>query len=537
MSFDVPYISQLGDPLWRLPSAWEQRDATTAVAQLGGKVLRTGPLSIRRSGQPATLRRNGGFDEEAFRTLDRAVWAAKNQSVRVVLPLIDGAPAAETGGTAAFAAFRDAPPEAFYSDPGLRGDWKAVVAFLLNRVNTATGVAYRDEPAIMAWQVGSNLDAPNRTALEDWVLDMASFIKAQDPNHLVFDGTTGARWSQQLLSSPDVDAYTGYYTGETYQSLMSEVQVTTRAGKAQFVSSFGLMPLKQFQAFCGDVINSGMSGAFLTMLTFRSQAGGFYTRQLNQDYWAYSWPGISPNVSNGFPLDNVDIVGGMRYYAGVLDGREYGYSLPEAAPPAILTFVAPNRVRFQGSPGARVYALDRSEDYGTMGPNATWINLRVNLSESELTGPGIGYLDETAVPGRTYWYAMKAINENGWSGLSNIRQNSLSGSTSTASASSSTSTSFSSATRTTAAPKSTSQVVPTTGVPTTGVPTTGVPATGVPSTALPPSPPTIPSAPATTAVVTTATPPAPTGTPPAPATSVVPSPPPVPPAPATTPAT
>lgn len=143
-------------------------------------------------------------------------------------------------------------------------------------------------------------------------------------------------------------------------------------------------------------------------------------RQLEGDWWAYSWPGIPPNVTNGFPKDNKDIVDALRYYAGVIQGREYGYPLPEAAPPTILPFLQPYTVRWQGSAGARVYALDRSADFGIAGANATWINLRTNLSESDLAIGSQGWADTTAVRGRTYWYAMKAINEGGWSGLSNI---------------------------------------------------------------------------------------------------------------------
>ena len=91
----------------------------------------------------------------------------------------------------------------------------------------------------------------------------------------------------------------------------------------------------------------------------------------------------------------------------------------------ILPFVQADHLLWQGSTGARAYALNRSEDYGAMGANATWITVRSNLSETELPINGIGWPDPTAVRGRTYWYAMKAINEGGSSDLSNVMQNSL----------------------------------------------------------------------------------------------------------------
>lgn len=58
VSFDVPGFHQLPAPLYRLPSPWEQKDAVSAVAQLGGRVMRSGPLSVRRQTDLASIKRN-----------------------------------------------------------------------------------------------------------------------------------------------------------------------------------------------------------------------------------------------------------------------------------------------------------------------------------------------------------------------------------------------------------------------------------------------------------------------------------------------
>lgn len=43
----------------------------------------------------------------------------------------------------------------FYVSPWQRAAYKAWVSRLLNRVNTLTGVAYKDDPAVLAWELGN----------------------------------------------------------------------------------------------------------------------------------------------------------------------------------------------------------------------------------------------------------------------------------------------------------------------------------------------------------------------------------------------
>ena len=43
----------------------------------------------------------------------------------------------------------------FYADPTILQWYKNWVGHVLNRVNTITGVAYKDDPAIMAWELAN----------------------------------------------------------------------------------------------------------------------------------------------------------------------------------------------------------------------------------------------------------------------------------------------------------------------------------------------------------------------------------------------
>ena len=65
---------------------------------------------------------------------------------------------------------------------------------VLTRVNTYTGVAYRDDPTIMLWELANEPRATSDTSgatLEAWIDEMAAFIKGLDTNHLVATGEEG----------------------------------------------------------------------------------------------------------------------------------------------------------------------------------------------------------------------------------------------------------------------------------------------------------------------------------------------------------
>lgn len=59
------------------------------------------------------------------------------------------------------------------------------------RINTFSGVAYKDDPAIFAWNLFNELRCLSPFCFQDeqvsteWYREMSSFLKSVDPNHLV----------------------------------------------------------------------------------------------------------------------------------------------------------------------------------------------------------------------------------------------------------------------------------------------------------------------------------------------------------------
>ena len=69
------------------------------------------------------------------------------------------------------------------------------VRFIIGRTNRYTGLAYKDDPAIMSWQIGNEPRAFSREVLpafEKWLAEASALIRELDPNHLISIGSEGA---------------------------------------------------------------------------------------------------------------------------------------------------------------------------------------------------------------------------------------------------------------------------------------------------------------------------------------------------------
>jgi mannan endo-1,4-beta-mannosidase len=90
----------------------------------------------------------------------------------------------------------------FYTDERVRQAYKDYVAHLLNRVNRFTGVAYKDDPYVFAWNLANEPRMRNYGPLDDlhawepdtvtrWAKEMSDFIRTIDANHLISVGDEG----------------------------------------------------------------------------------------------------------------------------------------------------------------------------------------------------------------------------------------------------------------------------------------------------------------------------------------------------------
>jgi hypothetical protein len=91
ISFNIPCLHYNEDNMafeqtnpWRLSDEFEINDALEAVRQMGGQVIRTYTLAVRRKGDdaniPCHITAPGEFNEEAFKTLDMVLAVANKKA-------------------------------------------------------------------------------------------------------------------------------------------------------------------------------------------------------------------------------------------------------------------------------------------------------------------------------------------------------------------------------------------------------------------------------------------------------------------------
>ena len=166
--------------------------------------------------------------------LDYVVAKAGEEGLRLILPLTNNWSA--FGGMDQYNIWAGSEFHSdFYTDPAIKGWYKDWAEHLLERTNTITGVVYKDDPTIMAWELaneprcigdGGPADGSWGTGLfprdpactaetiTPWVEEMSAHLKSIDPNHLVttgdegfFNHPDGADWQYDGTDGVDTEAW------------------------------------------------------------------------------------------------------------------------------------------------------------------------------------------------------------------------------------------------------------------------------------------------------------------------------------------
>lgn len=97
----------------------------------------------------------------------------------------------------------------FYTCEPCKNAYDEQVKKIVGRVNTVTHSRYRDDAAIMAWEL-ANEPRPMRPAAippyKAWIDRSAALIKSLDPNHLVTTGSEGEMGSENLATFESIHA-------------------------------------------------------------------------------------------------------------------------------------------------------------------------------------------------------------------------------------------------------------------------------------------------------------------------------------------
>jgi hypothetical protein len=421
ISFNIPNLMVIEDAYeftepnpWRWPDEFELEDALESIRQIGGQVVRTYVVSVRREGSDmgdyVHVLGPGKFNEDGFRSLDLLLEVARRKGIRVIIPLVDQHK--WWGGIGEYAAFRGKSADDFWTDRQLIDDFKATVKHVLMRKNTINGVAYRDEPAIFGWQTGNEI-----SSTPEWTREISSYIKQLDPNHLVLDGKSLNGVPVWSLDDPNIDVITTHHypwgADHDYRKPIRAAHALTKGRKAYFVSEFGFVETPHIENALDAVIEDGISGALLWSLRMHRREGGFYWHMEvgtgRNIYKAYHWPGFA----SGERYDERDVMELMRAKAHEIRGiQPPPFNRP--APPKLLSIEQASEISWQGACGASAYDVWRSERR-----DGDWQRIAADVSDADVQYRPL-FHDATAVPGRKYYYRVTAKNDAGGSEPSNV---------------------------------------------------------------------------------------------------------------------
>lgn len=421
-----PYDFTLGLPeRMRLPTPWEQEDALRTLDQMNLRVVRTWCLPMRPPGAaPAPwhyVLGPGQFNEQAFRTVDHLLALANRFGVRVIFDFT--AEAGDfLGGIGTYAAYRGKKRAEFYTDPQLKEDYRATLRFVLNRVNTVTGIPYHQDKAILAWQFGNEM----YSAPDAWLAQMAATIKHLDPNHLVAD--TRHIPDRGYLIDPHIDLLTAHFYANPLQGGSDWAAATRRQVAAIrdqrpfFVGEFGpYVDGKNFttenapaklRAFLDECIRlPGVAGAMLWSMYFHRQEGGFYWHQIftYPSVWSFHWPGFPSAAAQA----EQGILTELRQAAFRIQSLPVP-PLPIPQPPELLPFEDVPMFSWRGSAGASGYDIQRAP-----APQGPWTTIAAHVSDADIAYRPL-FSDSTARAGQTWYYRVLARNTSGTSAPSNV---------------------------------------------------------------------------------------------------------------------
>ncbi|MEN3358905.1 MAG: mannan endo,4-beta-mannosidase, partial [Mycobacteriales bacterium] len=132
--------------------------------------------------------------------LDQMIASASAHGIKLILPFVNNW--RDFGGMDQYVTWYGLQfHDQFYTDARVKQDYKNWITHLLNRTNTITGVVYKNDPTIFAWELANEPRCINASlptsgtctadTLTGWAGEMSTFIKSIDANHMVSVGDEG----------------------------------------------------------------------------------------------------------------------------------------------------------------------------------------------------------------------------------------------------------------------------------------------------------------------------------------------------------
>jgi hypothetical protein len=377
----------------RYPSQFEIDDALDTARLMGARVVRSQTMGDSVGCDLCIEPKAGVFNPEAFRSIDYAVKAAHERGLHLIITLAGDCANCELSGPGQYLLWKgERDYRKFFTDPAVIAEFKEHIRAVITHKNSLTGLAYKDDPTILAWEncnmcgIFVGLSAPGQSLAADlpWIDAIGSFIKSIDSKHLYIDNSGLFLFDKNALDAKTTDIVTSEYyphwdallgTGQktTPESFSKHAEMVNAKGKVYVVNEYGW-----------DVTNWPTRDDFAAVLkVFETDKGIF-----GDNYWAlqahadkFGWQPLSAPTDNpvyaklgesghwwslfyGGKTTIVNSKEDMQARAEQL--RTHAYAMAGATPPPhespatpVITFKGWGLLGWHGVAGAVTYSVQR----------------------------------------------------------------------------------------------------------------------------------------------------------------------------------
>jgi Cellulase (glycosyl hydrolase family 5) len=382
------------------PSQFRVNDGLDAAKEMGLTVIRSHDIGISTGCSNCLEPKLGVFNQTALVHDDYVVKSARDRGLRLIIPLTDNYhyPA---GGKHNFTDWRGISDEnQFYYNPLVIQDFETYIKTLLNHVNVYTGVAYKNDPTILAWETGNELQPPS-----SWTQTISTYIKSIDSNHLVMDGKSG-HIDPNAADLTKVDIVSNHYYPKNIAQAEDDAKIAQKDGKVFIIGEFDWN-----DANGGDTLSS-----FLSTIASDSAIAGdaFWELWSHSDQYGYV------NSDKEFTLHYPGDTSSMR--SSVQQLRMHAYKMsglpvpPDSIPgtPVIGVVIrggSNDVLVWRGTALAASYTIERS----TIDVKGPWTVI-CDKCATDISTPWT----DTMTPAGALWYRVIAYNLAGIAGLPSV---------------------------------------------------------------------------------------------------------------------
>ncbi|MET0415702.1 MAG: cellulase family glycosylhydrolase [Actinoplanes sp.] len=364
------------------PTYFRIRDALDTAKSMGMTVVRSHMMTS--TGHPLTLlpSKDAGYNDEAFRTIDYAIAYAGKVGIRLILPLTDNW-AYYHGGHADFTKPYGLPDAAFYTDPRVIADYQAYVKHVMHRVNALTGKRYVDDPTIMAWELGNELEGMT----PEWINTNAAAFSALAPRQLI---AAGRRFDidPDTLAAADVDIVDVHYYPPTAAKVRADAATATAAGKVYIA---------------GEYASTAASSALLDPLVADRNVTGMLSWSLFGHHDRSGFVQHDDGFTFHYPGDDERMIAANRAQIAFASAVGGSVARRPAGTPLITEIDKRgglNVLQWRGAAGASGYRVERAKSaHGPWRPAHSGVLTDNDTPWTDLTAPGDAWYRVVAAGG------------------------------------------------------------------------------------------------------------------------------------------